>query len=137
MATIDMQSMRYINLLDNVSNVKTRKCFVYNNVLFFAVSARLVSKAIGSSASNIKKLQDKIGKKIKVVREPEGISDAQKFIEEVVGINLKSFEIRDGVMTLTAGNNQNKATLIGRNKRRFDELKKIVHDFFNVDLKVV
>jgi len=137
MATIDMQSMRYINLLDNVSNVKTRKCFIYNNILFFAVPERFVSKAIGSSASNVKKLQEKIGRKIKVIKEPEGIGGAQRFVEEVVGINLKSLEVRDGVMTITGGSNQNKATLIGRNKRRFEELKKIIHDFFGTDLKVV
>ena len=35
MAIINMQTMRYINLLDKASNVKTRKCFVYNNTIYF------------------------------------------------------------------------------------------------------
>ena len=138
MGTIDMQAMRYINLLDKVSNVKTSKCFVHNNVIFFAVKRSAVSRAIGPSASNIRKIQEKIGKKIKVISENEGIDDIKRFIGDIVApVKAKSFEIKEGCVVITAGNNQNKASLIGRNKRRFLELKKIVHDTYNLDLKII
>lgn len=133
-----MQAMRYINLLDRVSRVKTRKCFVHNNVIFFAVSREQVSRAIGPAASNIKKIQDQIGKKVKVIREEEGLGDTKRFIEDIVSpVRLKSLEIKDGSVILTAGSNQNKASLIGRNKRRFLELKKIVQDTYGLDLRII
>ncbi len=86
-----MQTMRYINLLDSVSRVKTRRCFVYNGKLFFAVNKNLVSKAICAAASNIKTLQEKIGKKVKIIRESSGAEDIQRFIEDIVSpVKMKS-----------------------------------------------
>ena len=138
MTIINMQSMRYINILDKISRVKTRKCFVYNNILFFAVEGKQVSRAIGTSASNIKKIQDQIGKKVKIISEPRDSRDITRFIENIVfPIRFKSLEIRDNAALITAGSNQNKAALIGRNKRRLEELAKIVNDFFNLDLKII
>ena len=42
-----------------------------------------------------------------------------------------------GFVMIAAGNNQNKASLIGRNKRRFLELKKIIQDTYRLDLKII
>jgi NusA-like KH domain protein len=138
MGTIDMTAMRYINLLDKIARVKTRKCFVHNNVIFFAVNRGAVSKAIGPAAANIRKIQEKIGKKVKIIREDEGIEDLKRFIDDVVApIRPKNVEVQEGCVVVTAGNNQNKASLIGRNKRRFLELKKIVHDTYNLDLRIL
>jgi transcription antitermination factor NusA-like protein len=138
MGVIDMTAMRYINLLDKFARVKTRKCFIHNNVIFFAVNREEVSRAIGPSAINIRRIQEQIGRKIKVIREDEGIEDIPRFIDDVVSpVRPKSIEVKDGCVTITAGNNQNKASLIGRNKRRFLELKKIIHDTYNLDLKIL
>jgi len=138
MVIISMQTIRYINLLDKTARVKTRKCFVYNNKIFFAVDRRLVSKAIGPAAANIKKMQENLGKKVKIIKEAEGIKDAKRFIEDIVEpVKFKALEIKDDGMVITAGNNQNKASLIGRNKRRYEELRKIVQDFFDMELKIV
>ena len=138
MGVIDMTAMRYINLLDKVARVKTRKCFVHNNVIFFAVNKEDVSRAIGPAAINVKKIQEQIGKKIKVIREDEGLEDIERFIVDVVSpIKPKYVEVKDGGVTITAGSSQNKASLIGRNKRRFLELKKIIHDTYGLDLRII
>lgn len=133
-----MQAMRYINLLDKFSRVKTRKCFVHNNTLFFAVNKELVSKAIGVSAINIRKIEENVGKKVRIIREPEGIEDAKFFIETIISpMRLKSIEVKDNTLFVSALNTQSKASLIGRNKRRYLELKKVIEDFFNLDLKII
>ena len=138
MATINMQTMRYINLLDRASNVKTKKCFIYNGTVFFAVPKGLVSKAIGPNALNVKKVQEDLGKRVMIIKEPEDFYDISKFIEEIVlPIRFKSLEIKDNIVIITAGSNQNKASLIGRNKRRFFELQEILHDMFQLDLKII
>ncbi|MBU0466335.1 MAG: KH domain-containing protein [Nanoarchaeota archaeon] len=138
MGVIDMRAMRYINLLDKIAKVKTRKCFVHNNILFFAVNGKSVSRAIGPAASNIKNIQEKIGKKVRIIREDEGLDDVKRFIEDIVSpVRLKSVEVKEGCIVITAGNNQNKASLIGRNKRRYLELKKILQDFYHLDLKII
>ena len=132
-----MQTMRYINLLDRTSGVKTTKCFVYNNAIIFAVPRALLSRAIGSQAFNIRNIQEQIGKKIRIIEEASGVGNMKKFIEDVVApVSFKSVEVKDRIILLTAGS-QSKAALIGRNRRRLDELQKIVKDTYNLDLRII
>ena len=140
MSVINMQTMRYINLLDRVSRVKTTKCFVYNNVIIFAVPSSFVSRAIGAGAENIRILQGQLGKRVKIISEPNGIGskDAEKFVSDIVApIKFKSAEIRDNVLAISSGGTQNKAGLIGRDKRRLIELEQIVKDVFGLDVRIL
>ena len=138
MAIINMQTMRYINLLDRESRVKTSKCFVYNNTIYFAVPPEKISKAIGPNANNIRRLQEQIGKKIRIIKKVGNKEDAGKFVQEIVApVRFKSVDINDNVVIITAGSNQSKASLIGRDKRRLLELSKILKDLFDFDLKII
>jgi len=135
--TIDMQDMRYLNLFEKVTRVSTRFCFSYNNNVVFVVPRNLVSKAIGENARNIKRINEILGKRVKVISSPRGIEDAKKFIESIVNpVTFKNLEIKDNEIIITAGS-QSKAALIGRNKRRLIELQKIAKDYFKKDLRIV
>ncbi|MBI2452431.1 hypothetical protein HYV50_05145 [Candidatus Pacearchaeota archaeon] len=137
MAIIDMRTMRYINLLDKITHVKTKNCFIHNNTIFFAVNRNEVSRAIGAGASNIRKMQEKTGRKIRIIIEIEGDNDLKRFIEDIIApARVKSVERKENELIITAGNGRSKAALIGRDKRRLEELKKIVHDFFNSGLRI-
>jgi len=137
MTVLDLQTIRYINLLDNASKVKTRKCFVYNNIIFFAVPRQLISRAIGPNAVNVRNIQEKLGKRIKVIAESSGVEDAQRFIQDIVApVRFVSMEIKDNIIMINAGS-QSKAALIGRNRRREAELQQIVKDTFNLELKII
>ena len=137
MATLDLQTIRYINLLDTTARVKTRKCFVYNNTIIFAVPREFVAKAIGPGASNIHRIQDQLGKRIRVIEEARGIEDAERFIKAVIApVTLQSLEEKEGLLVLTAGS-QSKAALIGRNRRREEELAQILKDTFSKELKII
>lgn len=137
MSVIDMKLMRYINLLDRASGIKTRKCFVYNNIIIFAVPRDKISQAIGLGAVNIRRMQEQLGRRIKIVAEPNGIEDAAEFVKEVVSpIRFKSFELKEGLFILNAGS-ASKAALIGRNKKRFEELRQVIMDNFGIELKII
>jgi len=138
MSIINMQTIRYINLLDRASNVKTSKCYTYNNAIIFAVPKNLVSKAIGPDASNVRLIQEKLGKRVRIIEEPNGIGDILKFIQDIVyPIKFKAIDIKNKDVLVSAGNAQNKAALLGRNKRRYEELKIIIHGVFQLDLKII
>lgn len=138
MSIINMQTMRYINLLDTTTHVKTTKCFIYNNTIFFAVPRMMVSRAIGPAAVNIRRLQEQLGKRIRIIEEPQGSGDVEKFVTEVVEpAKFKSVEITASELVISAGSTQNKAMLFGRNKHRFEELQQIVKDVFGLELKIV
>jgi len=135
--TIDMKDMRYLNLFDRITRVQTKYCFSYNNVLIFAVPRNLISKALGKDVSNLKRLSEILKKRIKIVGIPEGDKDIKYFIESIIApVSFKDLEITENEIILNAGP-QNKAALIGRNKRRFLEMKGILKDFFNKDFRIV
>ena len=138
MSVINMQTMRYINLLDRVSNVKTNTCFNYNNTILFAVPRHFVSKAIGPAATNVKNLQQKLGKRIRIISLPKDIFDAERFIQAVVEpTRFKSVEIQENTIIITAGGKQSKAALLGRNKQRLEELKIIIDAVFGKEINII
>lgn len=133
-----MQTMRYINILDRTSRVKTTKCFNFNNTILFAVPRAMVSQAIGPGASNIRNMQETLGKRIKIIAEANGTDDAVRFLNDVIEpIKFKSLEIKDNQLIITAGSMQNKAALMGRNKTRFAELELIIKDTFHLEFKLL
>ena len=137
MTTINMQTMRYINLLSKITRIHTRNCFVYNGVVVFAVPAKLLSKAIGPAGKNVKALQENLGKRVKIIADVGGVENAEKFVKAVVyPVEFVSLELKDRTLVLTAGS-RNKAALIGRHKRRLIELNKILEDTFGKELKIV
>ena len=135
--TIDMQVMRYINLFSRISHISPKHCFLYNNSVVFVVPEDKVSQAIGEKGKNIKKMSEILEKKIKVVLLPKGIEDAEKFVSTIIyPTQMKNIEIKEGYLIINAGQ-QNKAMLIGRNKTRYEEMKRIIKNYFGKELKIV
>ena len=134
---INMQDMRYLNLFGKITRVSTRFCFKYNEAIIFCVPKRFISKAIGEGGKNIKQMNEILHKKIKVISSPNGIQDLNSFLESIISpVKFKETEIKNNEIILTAGS-QNKAALIGRNKRRLLEMQSIVKSFFGKQFKII
>jgi transcription antitermination factor NusA-like protein len=137
MTVIDMQTMRYLNLFNKVSHVKTTRCFVYNNTILFAVPSAMMRQAIGPEARNVHIIQETLGKRVKIIAEAQGPRDVEKFVRSVVDpVSFKSLSVEGDEAVINAGG-QYKAALIGRNKARLDELALIIQNVFGKQLKIV
>lgn len=136
--TLDMKFIRYLNLFERITNVRTQHCFGYNSTIIFLVPREKISKSLGEGGKNIKKLFGILEKKVKVIAIPSGVEEIKNFILDIVyPIQFKDLEIKDGAVTITAGM-QSRAALIGRNKSRLMELKDILEQYFGVkELKIV
>lgn len=131
---IDMQLMRYINLFARTTKIQTTKVFVYNNQIIFAVPKNKVSIAIGKEAVNVKKLNNILRKKIKIVAMPLVDDDKAigKFVEDVVSpIEFNKIEIKKDSVIIIAGR-ESKAALIGRGRQREKELADVLKNFFGI-----
>ena len=131
-----MQNMRYLNLFEKITGIRTRFCFEYNNFLMFCVPRPMISKAIGEKGRNIKKLKDILGRRIKIVPAPRDSGDAELLIKSIVDpVTIKNVEVAENEIIVNAG--RNKAALIGRNKRRMIEMEKVTKGFFGKEFRVV
>lgn len=136
MKTIDMQDLRYLNLFEKITGIKTRFCFTYNDTIFFCAPRQLIRVAVGPNGRNIRKINEITNRKIKIIPIPRGLEHAKPFIMSIVHpLLFKNIEINDKEIVLTAPR-QSKAVLIGRNKQRLFEMKKIVKDFFEKDFRI-
>ncbi len=135
--TIEMQDMRYLNLFGKITRINTRFCFKYNEAIIFCVPKPLISKAIGRGGRNIRQINEILRKRIKIIPNPLGIQDVKMFIGQIIKpVTFKDLEIKNNEIIVTAGK-QNKAALIGRNKRRLLEMQKIVHDYFGKEFRII
>jgi NusA-like KH domain protein len=135
--TISMQDMRHINLFRKITGISTRYVLDYNQTLIFCVPKSLLSKAIGENARNLKKINEILRRRIKVIPTPKGIHHAKEFIEAIVSpVQFKDVEVKDNEIVLTAGR-QSKAALIGRGKRRLHEMQKIIKNFFGKEFRII
>ncbi len=130
--TLNMQFIRYANMFNRVTRIRTNHCFEYNNAIVFAVPRKLVSRAIGPDNQNLKRLNQIIRRKIKIVAIPNGKEDIENFVSVITyPVKFKNIEIKDGNAIINAGS-QTKAILIGRGKCRLNEMQKVLEQYFGV-----
>lgn len=130
--TLDMQFIRYANLFGKITNIRTNHCFEYNNMIVFAVPRVFVGKAIGINNENLKKLSTILKKKIKIVAIPDGKEDIENFVSVIVNpVKFKAISLKDNEVIINA-DVPSKASLIGRNKVRLNEMQNILEQYFGV-----
>jgi len=106
-------------------------------MIIFAVPRKLLSKAIGKQAVNVKKISEILRKRIRIIALPKGEEDLRKFIESIVApVTFNELEVKENEVIMNPGK-QTKAALIGRNKRRLLEMKKIIQDYFEKDFRII
>lgn len=136
-STLDMQDLRYLNLFERVTGIRTHYCFDYNNTIIFCVPKEFVSRALGPEVRNLRRISEIIKRRVKVISIPRDSHDIKRFIELVVSpVTFKDLEILPNEIVLNAGS-QSKAALIGRDKRRLIEMQKITKDFFQKDFRII
>ncbi len=130
--TLDMKFIRYLNLFEKITKIRSQHCFLYNSGIIFLVPERMIARALGESGRNIKKISETLDRKIKVIAIPSGVEEIEKFVTAIIyPIKFKSIEVKDNSVVISAGM-QSRATLIGRNKTRLNEMKNILKEYFGV-----
>lgn len=133
---IDMKDMRHLNLFSKITNIQTRFHFSYNETLMFVVPKSKIAQALGRDNQNLRTLSGILKKRIRILPMPLGIEDAKTFIQQIIApVGFKDIEITLEEIVVNAGP-ENKAALLGRNKRRLLEMQQIVKDFFSLDYRV-
>jgi transcription antitermination factor NusA-like protein len=87
---------------------------------------------------NLKKASEILGKRIRVVAEPSGLDDMEKFTRVIVSpvefqkIDVAENDKKEKEIVITTDNRESKAMLIGRERARERELKEIFQQYFKI-----
>ena len=124
------QDIQYINIFEKVSRVRPSDCFNYGSYLVFVVPQEQLSRAIGQSGTNAKKVSSTINRKIKIISYSGNKED---FVEAIISpIKFNELKFEDGTLSIKAGL-QSKALIIGKNSTRLKELKGILDRYFKIE----
>lgn len=133
---LDQDTLGLSSLMERITRVRVKDCFRDENsgTIYFVVETGQLGRAIGKGGSNIKKVQQEIGKRIRVVEYRERVVEFVKSfiypaqVEEVVE-NEEMIIIKDP-------SKKTKSLLIGREGRNLMLINRAVKRFFNKEVKV-
>ena len=136
----DLSLMKFIALFERITGAKVKDCFQDDVLqrLTFVVQPGQIRKAIGKQGANIKKLEAKLKKRLRVVEfDPDKITFIQHMI---LPLKVKDIEEpEDGVIVLHDDDMKTKGLLIGRNAANLRNLEKNCQRYFKdvKEIKVV
>ena len=127
--------MKLITLFESMTGANVKDC-ISNDKLVFVVEESEMGKAIGKNGVNIKRVENKLRRKIKLV---EFSSDALQFVKNMV-YPVEIFDVKqenEGI-TIYAKDTHTRAMLIGRERQNISHLSDIVKRYFDVkEIKVM
>jgi len=129
----DINLMKFMQLFESLTRAKLKDCI--NNVedeqLIFIVEENEIGKAIGKKGSNVRRLEDLLKRKIKIV---EFNPDIKQFIRNfVMPLQIKEVNEEDNKITITGFDTKTKGLLIGRERKNLENLKSVVKRYFDVE----
>ena len=126
----DSESIKLITFFESMTGAKVKDCIV-NDRLIFVVEENQIAKAIGKNGINIKRMENALKRKIKLV---EFSNDVLQFVKNILHpIGMLDVKNEDGVITIYGKDINAKAMLIGRNHTNLDRLTSIVKRYFDVN----
>ncbi|MGM5482602.1 MAG: NusA-like transcription termination signal-binding factor [Nanobdellota archaeon] len=133
----DNELIKVMSLFNSITHAKLKDYFVDdNNLSIFVVEQNQVGKAIGKNASNVRLLENKLNRKIKIV---EFNPDVLQFTRNIVfPLKLQNAELNGKVLNIESPDVKTRGLLIGRSAKNLRNTEKIVKRYFNIDeIKVV
>jgi len=119
--------MKYISIFESLTGAKVKDCIV-NDGLTFIMHEDEMGKAIGKQGSNIKRIENILKKKIKLI---EFSNNILKFIGNLIHpLKAKDIKEEDGITTIYVEGIKTKGMLIGRDRHRINTINNIVKRYF-------
>lgn len=136
----DISLMQFISLFEKITHAKVKDCYQDDVLgkLTFVVQPGQIRKAVGKQGSNIKRIEQKLKKRIRVI---EFDPDLHGFIQNMIlPLRVKDIEEQeDGIILLHSDDTKTKGLLIGRSAANLCNLEQNCRRYFpNIkEIKVV
>ena len=125
--TYDINLMKFMTLFENITRANLKDCFELGDKLVFVVQPAQIGKAIGKNASNIKRLEDKFKRKIRII---EFNPDVSKFVKNAIFPIRGEVNVEGEIVKIKSPDSKARGLLIGRSAQNLRTTEKIVQRFF-------
>ena len=127
--------MQYISIFESLTAAKVKDCIVNEQILFI-VNENDMGKAIGKQGSNVKRIENMMKKRIRLV---EFNNDVKQFVQNLIyPIQAKEIKEENGIVNIYCNDVKSKGMLIGRDRHNIKFINGIVKRFFDInEIKVV
>ena len=133
----NLEVINHINIFETLTKSMVKDCFIDDKGRFvFIVNKEDIGKVIGKNASNLRRIQDLLKKRIKIVAFSDDIKD---FIKSYVNpVEIEAIDINDNIVEIKANGANTKGLLIGRDRKNLETLKQVLKKYYGIiDVKVI
>jgi len=120
-----------MSLFSSLTGARLRDCFEIDETFYFIVEPGQIGRAVGKKAANVKKLQEKLNKKIRIA---EFSPDLMQFVRNLVfPFRPDSVDQEDGTVVIKSQDRKTKGLLIGRNAKNLKTMTDVVKRYFPIE----
>lgn len=133
MIQLDQKMIWYITIFEKISRARIKDCFQEENELVFVVHEGDIFKAVGKAGQTVKKISEKLKKKIKII---EFSTNIEKFIQNILYPIKPEVEIIEQKVVIKTKDAREKGQVYGRDRSNLKRIQKIVSKYFKVTIEV-
>jgi len=127
----DQKVMAFMKVFDYITHAQLKDCVNEPSYVLFIVDPGQMAKAIGKGGINVKKLEKKLGKKIKIA---EFSDNALQFAGNLMfPAKIKDSERDGNTLIFEAENTASRGIMIGRGASHLRKTEEIVKRYFEID----
>ena len=135
----DINVMKFISLFESLTGANLKDCFLKDNIVYFIAQEDQIGLALGRKGSNIRRLEQVLNRKIKIL---EFNPQLEKFIKNIIfPLKVEEISVSEGdsrIVTLMVGDTKTRGLLIGKSARNLRNYESLAKRYFKIDeIKVV
>ncbi|MDY6769050.1 MAG: NusA-like transcription termination signal-binding factor [Candidatus Nanohaloarchaea archaeon] len=131
--TFDSDTIRKINVFEEITGVEVQDCIINDDSAHFVVSDDKVGMAVGKGGSTIQKVQDNLDMDVRVYGDAD---DIEGFVDNLVpaDINGVEVEVEDGEETAVIYvDGDQRSRVVGRGGETIELVERFLQKEFDVD----
>ncbi|MBC5793132.1 MAG: NusA-like transcription termination signal-binding factor [Nanohaloarchaea archaeon] len=130
--TYDTENIRAMSLFESITGVEARDVILEDDDAYFIVPEGKAGMAIGKGGKVVKKVQNNLGKNVKVYEYSDNLG---KFLNNIVPVNLRGVDIEDEdskEVEISVARDK-KGRVVGKNGNKIDSIRDILQRTHGVD----
>ena len=124
----DVKAIQIRALFESITRTTLKDCFENQDKMLFIVMPGQIRKAIGKERSNIKRVEAKIGQKIKIIEYSANVLDF--VIKIIFPLQVNDIVMDEGIITIKGKDKKTNGLIIGSRAQNLRNTESIVQKYY-------